>query len=239
MANYDDLIEAAAKKYNVDSALVKGVIRVESGGNSKATSGVGAQGLMQIMPEIAKAYGVKDAYDPAQNIDAGTRLLAENLDRFGNVQDALRAYHGGLDKKAWGEKTQAYPGKVMANLNQPKNLPGIPESASPDADVIFAQRFGAAVGSAAPAKSDDPAEQIFAQRFGSALASAPNGKPGGGANPAAATQWQVTQPQSIVDVLKSVQAGKIAPQHGQGGWPSRPARQLHPGRIHRRIRFRR
>lgn len=213
MANYDELIEASAKRYNVDPALVRNVIRVESGGNPKAVSGVGAQGLMQIMPEIAKSYGVKDAYDPAQNIDAGTRLLAENLDRFGNVQDALRAYHGGLDKKNWGEKTQAYPGKVMANLNQPKNLPGIPESANPDADAIFNDRFGSVMaGTAAPAKSGDAAEQLFAQRFGGALSGTPaTGK--SAAAPAKITaEWARKNP---AEFQKMLEAGKISPEQWQ------------------------
>ena len=215
MANYDDLVEAAAKKWNVDPALVKGVIRTESGGNPKATSPVGAQGLMQLMPGIAKTYGVKDAYDPAQNIDAGTRLLAENLDRFGNVQDALRAYHGGLDKKNWGEKTQAYPGKVMASLNQPqqpKNLPGIPESASSDADAIFSQRFGAVMGGGVPAKSGDAAEQIFAQRFGGALASTPTASKPAAAPMQITAEWARKNPVQFQNMLE---AGQISPEQWQ------------------------
>jgi hypothetical protein len=78
--------------------LIKAVIDVESAGNPKAVSPAGAKGLMQLMPANIEHFGVSDPFDPAQNIEAGTALLEEELERFGDVQLALAAYNAGSPK---------------------------------------------------------------------------------------------------------------------------------------------
>jgi len=156
---------------------------------------------------------MQDLLKPDVGVDVGTWYLSKQLDKFNDPGKALVAYNQGAgSSQVANGANHPYAKSVLSSMSQSKNLPGIPESASPDADAIFAQRFGSAVGTAAPAKSADPAEQLFAQRFGSALASAPASKPSGGANPAAAAQGQVAPPKSIIDTLKSMQAGKISPQ---------------------------
>ncbi|AAX45925.1 transclycosylase [Enterobacteria phage PRD1] len=112
-----ETIGAASAQYNLDPRLVAGVVQTESSGNPRTTSGVGAMGLMQLMPATAKSLGVTNAYDPTQNIYGGAALLRENLDRYGDVNTALLAYHGGTNQANWGAKTKSYPGKVMKNIN--------------------------------------------------------------------------------------------------------------------------
>lgn len=96
VSSYDSLIESAAAKYGVDSALAKAVVKAESGFNPNAVSSAGARGLMQLMPSTAAGLGVTDAFDPQQNVEAGVRYLRGQLDRFGgNESLALAAYNAG------------------------------------------------------------------------------------------------------------------------------------------------
>jgi len=86
--------EAAAA--GVDPRLVRAVIAAESGGDPRAVSSVGAAGAMQLMPETARALGVVDRFDLAQNVRGGTRYLRSLLDRFGgDVPRAVAAYNAG------------------------------------------------------------------------------------------------------------------------------------------------
>ena len=92
----DEEIKRIAAKWNLDNALVRAVIHMESGGNSKAISSKGAMGLMQLMPLTAKEMGVDDPFDPIQNIEGGTKYLALLLQRYDNNLDfALAAYNAG------------------------------------------------------------------------------------------------------------------------------------------------
>ncbi len=93
---YDRYIRQAADRYNIDSRLIKAVIRIESGFDRKAVSRHGAQGLMQLMPATSRELQVRDPFDPRQNINGGTRYLRYLLDTFaGNLMLSLAAYSAG------------------------------------------------------------------------------------------------------------------------------------------------
>lgn len=94
---YDAIILSTARDFGVEPALVKAVIAAESSFWPEAVSPAGAIGLMQLMPETAAQLGVADSFDPAQNIEGGTRYLRELLDRYGDTRRALAAYNAGPD----------------------------------------------------------------------------------------------------------------------------------------------
>jgi hypothetical protein len=93
---YADLIVAASDTYGVDPILVQALIQVESNYKPRARSSKGAMGLMQLMPSVAREYNVRNAYDPASNIDAGVRKLKSLIDSMqGDLKRALAAYNAG------------------------------------------------------------------------------------------------------------------------------------------------
>jgi hypothetical protein len=92
----ENLIGEMSGKYQVPDWIVRNVIRQESGGNPGATSPVGAQGLMQLMPGTAAELGVANAYDPRQNVEGGVKYLRQLLDMFHNdPTKAVAAYNAG------------------------------------------------------------------------------------------------------------------------------------------------
>jgi soluble lytic murein transglycosylase-like protein len=97
-SQFDAIIEHAASTAAVQANLLRAVIVVESGFNSRAVSKRGAIGLMQLMPATAARFGTSDSFDPRQNVTGGARYLKFLLDRFGqNISLALAAYNAGED----------------------------------------------------------------------------------------------------------------------------------------------
>lgn len=92
----DAIVRRKARQYGVDEALVRSVVRMESGGNPRVVSKAGAMGVMQLMPGTAEMLGVMDPFDPEQNVDGGVRYLKKLLGRYaGDETKALAAYHSG------------------------------------------------------------------------------------------------------------------------------------------------
>lgn len=124
----DALVSQNAAAWQVDPSLVKAIIANESGFNANATSKTGAQGLMQLEPGTAASLGVRDSYDPAQNISGGTRYIKGLLERFhGDVHLAVAAYNAGPGavEKYGGvppyAETQNYVGNVLDSYRKYKS----------------------------------------------------------------------------------------------------------------------
>lgn len=119
-------VRDASKRYSVDANLILAVIQTESNFNPNVKSSAGAVGLMQIMPSNFKYLGVNNGYDIEDNINAGTKLLKEYIDKYnGDIEMALMAYNGGPTRMAnrgvnsindiykMPKETQNYVPKVM------------------------------------------------------------------------------------------------------------------------------
>jgi len=92
----EKMVREAAERHSVDPALVRAVIETESNWNPSARSRKGAVGLMQLIPSTAQRFGVNDAFNPKQNVEAGVRYLKTLLERYnGNLDLALAAYNAG------------------------------------------------------------------------------------------------------------------------------------------------
>lgn len=116
---YEDIFAKASKTYGVDVNLLKAVAQTESNFNPKAVSKAGAVGVMQLMPGTATYLGVKDRYDPEQNIMGGAKYLAELLEYWdGDVEKSLASYNAGSGnvKKYGKEKYSSYYTKVLSYM---------------------------------------------------------------------------------------------------------------------------
>jgi soluble lytic murein transglycosylase-like protein len=106
----DHIVSAAAKRHNVDPALVKAVISTESAWNPRAISNKGAVGLMQLIPETAQRFGVGNSFDPAQNVEGGTTYLKSLLNKYnGDLTKSLAAYNAGERAVDVSGGVPAYP----------------------------------------------------------------------------------------------------------------------------------
>ncbi|HAP34553.1 MAG TPA: murein transglycosylase [Bacteroidetes bacterium] len=104
---YNDIVNRAAAKYDLDTSLIKAVIASESAGNPHAHSSANAKGLMQLIDSTATMVGVKNVWDPEQNIHGGTKYLKQLMDKFdGDVKLAVASYNAGPAKI---EKTRKIP----------------------------------------------------------------------------------------------------------------------------------
>ena len=121
------IIGDASEHSRIDADFIASVIRAESGNNPRAVSRKGAQGLMQLMPETANTLGVKDSFDPVDNVDGGVRYLRELLLRYnGDAANALAAYNAGPQRvQQYGgvppyNETRAYVRRVILDYNRKK-----------------------------------------------------------------------------------------------------------------------
>jgi soluble lytic murein transglycosylase-like protein len=129
-SEFENAIFSASEKYGVDPYLVKAVIKVESNFNPRAVSPKKAMGIMQLIPETASIYGVKDPFDPEDNIDGGVRHLRDLMEYFrGDLELVLAAYNAGKDAVVkYGyeippyPETKAYVQKVLAYYNRIKDI---------------------------------------------------------------------------------------------------------------------
>lgn len=118
-ASLSSLVQEASSKFGVDAKLVSAVAEVESGGNQASVSEAGAIGVMQLMPDTARALGV-NPYDEKENVEGGAKYLRQMLDTFGgDVKKAVAAYNAGPQAvKEYGgvppyRETQNYVNKVL------------------------------------------------------------------------------------------------------------------------------
>jgi soluble lytic murein transglycosylase-like protein len=121
--NLGVLIDNTARRHGVPVQIVKAVVSAESGGNAKAVSNKGAEGVMQLMPATQDRFGVDNPFDPAQNVNAGVKYLKWLLDRFhGNVKLAVAGYNAGegnVDKYKGVppfSETRRYVEKVLSRI---------------------------------------------------------------------------------------------------------------------------
>ena len=156
---FSELVAAAAARYGVDAELITSVIAVESNFDPKAISPKNARGLMQLLPETAARLGVKNIFDPQENIEAGTRYLSDLLQRYKNdLPLALAAYNAGPERvEQYGRvppyaETISYVRRVKRHYDQRKAAPAAKTPA-----VTFGSAFPVVSGQAnAPALSLSP-----------------------------------------------------------------------------------
>jgi len=116
--SFDDTVAEAAKRFHLPEKLVHAVIKAESNYNPNAVSPAGARGLMQLMPKTAEDLGVRNSFDPVQNVHGGARYLRWMLNRFdGDLRSALAAYNWGPHNVA-KKGTSSLPSETRAYIKR-------------------------------------------------------------------------------------------------------------------------
>jgi hypothetical protein len=160
-----DAVTAASDRYQLDPDFLHSVIKAESGYNPKAISPKGARGLMQLMPQTASQLGVQNAFDPASNVDGGTRYLRELLEKYNfDVAKALAAYNAGPQRVEQYHgippyrETRSYVARIIRDFNKKKlaaqaaqKARTTPAAESPEKTVAGRSRATPAPSSAASA----------------------------------------------------------------------------------------
>jgi soluble lytic murein transglycosylase-like protein len=123
----NQVVNGAGERHQIDPDFINSVIHAESGGNSRAVSKKGAQGLMQLMPQTASQLGVANAFDPNANVEGGTKYLRELLEKYNfDVVKTLAAYNAGpkrVDQYHGAPpyyETQAYIARIIRDFNRKK-----------------------------------------------------------------------------------------------------------------------
>ena len=167
-ASLDQIFEEASRTYNVPKNLIKAIAKAESDFNPNATSGAGAQGIMQLMPATARELGVTDAYDPYQNIMGGTKYISQMLAKYdGNITLALAAYNAGSNNVAkYGgvppfKETQNYVVKVTQYMNDGVNAPNASYTVNASARSSEAQNTEGTGSNMVAASLEEAEEKYF------------------------------------------------------------------------------
>ena len=164
-ANVGEIVSSAGTRHQIDPDFLNSVIRAESNFNPGAVSHKGAQGLMQLMPGTANKLGVKNAFEPADNIDGGARYLRELLDLYnGDAAKALAAYNAGPHRvQQYGgvppyRETHSYVAKVIRDYNRTK-LAQHPELKAAAKSTSKTQRSSKKTSTVSAAKAKVPAAE--------------------------------------------------------------------------------
>lgn len=126
LKDYASHIHKAAQRHGLDPKLVQAIIKAESDFQANVVSCKGAVGLMQLMPATSKDMGVSNPYNPKENIEGGTKYLAQLLQRFGKLKLAVAAYNAGpANVEKYGgippfKETQTFVARVMDYYGSPK-----------------------------------------------------------------------------------------------------------------------
>lgn len=141
---FEKVIRAAAERYRIDADLIHCVIAIESNFDPKAVSPKNARGLMQLMPQTAAQFGVKDVFDPEENVNAGTRYLRLLMDKYNNLTLALAAYNAGP------ERVDQYGRRIPPYLETMKYVQRIAKSYAKIKADTATQPLGSPVTKSAP-----------------------------------------------------------------------------------------